>query len=78
MNKDTLIIIVTYNSGDFIEDCIPQFTKRMMQYLNKAYSFVYDDGPEITTKDLPAFSLDTGRPIYDQYDVNLKPTLWWE
>lgn len=62
----------------FIHDGIPQFNKKMKKYLDTVYSFIYEDGPEITERDLPAFSLDTGRPVEDPDNIEITPTLWVE
>ena len=46
--------------------------------MDKAYDFVYGNGPEISENDLPAFSLDTGRSVNDPDNILLTPVLWEE
>ena len=48
----------------------------MKLYLNKAYTFVYESGPELAVDDLPAFSLDTGRSVNAPNTIEFTPILW--
>jgi len=61
---------------NFINDCLSRFNKVIKLYLDKSYSYVYTAGPRLTDKDLPAFSLDTGRTVNAPDNVALKPMLW--
>jgi len=68
--KDKYLILTTpkYWNENFLKrdsisltkDCIPQFFKVMKAFSQKAYSFVYDMGVELTGKDLPNINLDNG------------------
>lgn len=58
------------------KDCLPRFNLLMKAFLEKAYAFAYNPGPEIREGDLPAFSLDTGRTVDDPNNIDLEPLLW--
>ncbi|WP_321391389.1 zinc dependent phospholipase C family protein [uncultured Desulfuromusa sp.] len=60
----------------FIEDCLPRFNTKMQAFLDKAWEFVYESGPELNENDLPAYSLDTGRAVADFDNIDLTPVLW--
>ncbi len=48
----------------------------MKSFLDKAYAYVYESGPQVNEDDLPAFSLDTGRTVNDPDNIALGPSLW--
>lgn len=60
----------------FLNDCVPRFNTLMKNFLDQAYAYVYDSGPQIGADDLPSFSLDTGRTVCDFDNIALKPLLW--
>ena len=60
----------------FLNDCISRFNQVMKSFLDKAYAYVYESGPQISEDDLPAFSLDTGRTVNDPNNIDLTPLLW--
>lgn len=60
----------------FIEDCLPCFNVLMMAFLEKAWAYVYEAGPALGASDLPACSLDTGRPVSDFDNIALVPSFW--
>jgi len=60
----------------FLKDCLPRFYAMFIPLAHKAYAYVYDNGPEITVKDLAEIDLDTGRPVAQKDDMNLQPTYW--
>lgn len=62
----------------FLDDCLPRYNHLMKSFLDKAYDFVYGNGPQINENDLPAFSLDTGRSVNDPDNILLTPVLWEE
>jgi len=51
------------------------FFQKFIPIAQKAYSFVYEDGPVLTETDIPAINLDTGRLINDN-DLNNVPEFW--
>ena len=59
-----------------LDDCLPHFNHLMKSFLDKAYAYVYESGPQISEDDLPAFSLDTGRTVNDPDSIALAPLLW--
>lgn len=59
-----------------LDDCLPHFNHLMKSFLDKAYAYVYESGPQILEDDLPAFSLDTGRTVNDPDNLDLVPLLW--
>jgi hypothetical protein len=60
----------------FLDDCLPRFNALMTAFLDKAWAYVYEAGPAPDAADLPACSLDTGRPVRDFDNVALIPSLW--
>lgn len=60
----------------FFEDCLPRFNELMTVFLGKAWAYVYENGPAPGEDDLPAFSLDTGRPVGGYYNLALIPSQW--
>lgn len=60
----------------FIDDCLPHFNSQMKIFLDQAYAYVYDSGPQIGIAELPSFSLDTGRSVCDFDNIALTPLLW--
>jgi hypothetical protein len=59
-----------------IEECLPRFNTLIRAFLEKAFAYVYNTGAELSEDDLPAFSLDTGRPVTAPSDTSLEPVLW--
>ncbi len=64
------------NRVHFFEDCLPRFDKLMLAFIDKAWAFVYEQGPALTEADLPAYSLDTGRVVADYDNIELTPAQW--
>jgi len=60
---------------DFFNDCIPQYYKCFVHVAQKAYSFVFENGIELTKDDIPCINLDTGR-LADNNDLNEIPFFW--
>lgn len=60
----------------FIEDCVPRFYDQFQHILVKSFLHVFSDGPEPTEEDLPAFNLDTGRPLAVADQLSVRPDLW--
>ncbi len=60
----------------FFEDCLPRFNENMLAFMEKAWSFVYESGPALDANDLPAYSLDTGRPVVNFDNIALIPSQW--
>lgn len=70
---------VNFSAGTkvhFLNDCIPRFNLLMIDFLDKAWAFVYESGPPPQSTDLPAFSLDTGRTVLDFDNIFIAPRLW--
>ena len=61
---------------NFLIDCLPRFNTLMAAFLYKAWAYVYEAGPAPDAVDLPACSLDTGRPVGDFDNVALVPSFW--
>lgn len=60
----------------FIKDIIPRFNILMKEFLDRAWSWVYDGGDPLTSEDLPSLCLDTGRIVADPNNIDMKPILW--
>lgn len=61
---------------DFFDDCVPMFYEKFIPVLNKAYEFVFKDGPELTDADIKSIDLDTGRDLAVNNDLNEIPLYW--
>lgn len=59
-----------------LDDCLPHFNHLMKSFLDKAYAYVYESGQQPIERDLPTFSLDTGRTVNDPDNIELTPLLW--
>jgi hypothetical protein len=59
----------------FLDHCVPKFFSRFKRVAEKAYQYVYENGPPLNESDIPAIDLDTGRLI-DHKDLNEIPELW--
>jgi len=86
-NKDALLVLEKPIDGlennflhkqrvHFIDDCVPQFYKKFIPILEKAYNSVYNNGEELTENDIPPIDLDTGRPLLAANNLEIIPTLW--
>lgn len=60
----------------FNNDCIPKYNEHMINFLDRAYDYVYINGDELTSNDLPEFCLGTGRDISDPQNVKKPAVLW--
>ena len=60
----------------FFDDCLPKFYSLFIPLANKCYDHIYNNGSEITSKDIPPIDLDTGRDLAHNNDLDLTPTLW--
>lgn len=68
--KDWDVNFLKKDRISFFEDCVPQFYKIFSSIADKAFGYIYENGEELTQKDLPLINLDTGKLIDD------KPELW--
>ena len=73
--EDREINFLKVDTIDYFKDCIPQFRKQFIPFAQKAFSFVYDGGMEITELDIPEINLDTGR-ILPENDLDTIPAFW--
>lgn len=60
---------------NFIDQCLPQFFSKYMETAQKAYEFVYRDGPSLSDKEIPNIDLDTGR-LSENDNLDEVPILW--
>jgi len=59
----------------FLDHCVPQFFSRFKIVAEKAYQYVYENGPHLNESDIPEIDLDTGRLIGHK-DLDEIPELW--
>jgi hypothetical protein len=60
---------------NFFDNCLPQFYSKYTDVVQKAYEFVYKDGPSLSDKDIPMVDLDTGRLVANN-NLDEIPVLW--
>lgn len=60
----------------FIEDCIPKFYATFIPLVEKAHTYVFQDGPEITESEFFEIDLDTGRSISQKNNLEVTPSFW--
>ena len=60
---------------DYFQDCVPMFFKKFVTIAQRAYSFIFENGSQLTEDDIPAINLDTGRLITDD-NLDLIPEFW--
>lgn len=60
---------------DFFDDLVPQFLRRMLPIVDRAYSCVFGGGKELTFEDIPCIDLDTGRLVAENR-LEMIPQLW--
>lgn len=73
--KDREINFLEVNEIDYFKDCIPQYYKRFVALAQRAFRFVFEDGPALSEDDIPAINLDTGR-LLPANDLNTIPAFW--
>ncbi|BBE16298.1 hypothetical protein AQPE_0435 [Aquipluma nitroreducens] len=59
----------------FFDHCVPRYFQTFIPLAQKAYAYVYEDGPELTEEDIPSINLDTGRLLAHD-DLNVTPRFW--
>lgn len=70
-------------SISFLDDCVPQYFSKMKFFCQRAYSMIYENGPDLTESDLPAVNLDNGRLLADQNknstsaEININTPYFW-
>ena len=74
--KDRDVNFLKKNKIDFFDDCLPMFYEKFIPVLNKAFEFVFRDGPELTDADIKSIDLDTGRDLAVNNDLNEIPLYW--
>lgn len=62
-------------SINYFEDCIPQYYNRLVPLAQKAYRYLFEDGPGLDCVDIPAINLDTGR-LLSASDLTSIPAFW--
>ncbi|WP_413578565.1 zinc dependent phospholipase C family protein [Bdellovibrio sp. HCB290] len=72
--KGNLQNFMKANKVNFFEHVMPRFFSTFPGLIEKAYDYVFNNGPEVTDL-IPAINLDTGRSLANQ-DLNNKPVLW--
>jgi len=60
---------------NFLNDCVPQYFKKFVVVAQKAYDYVFEEGQELTEKDIPMINLDTGR-LVENDNLDLIPEFW--
>lgn len=73
--KDREINFLKIDEIDFFENCIPQYYNRFVPLAQKAFRFVFEDGPALSEDDIPAINLDTGR-LLSSNDLDTVPAFW--
>jgi len=73
--KDRIDNFLKVESIGFFENCLPQFYAKYIKIAEKAYNYVYNDGPALTETEIPRINLDTGR-LASQADLSNTPYLW--
>lgn len=63
------------DSIHFIDDCLSQFYKKYIEVIQKAYDFVYSNGPSLDEISIPMIDLDTGR-LVENNSLDEIPVLW--
>ena len=64
------------SSIHFLDDCLPRFYSIFIPLANKCYQYVYENGEELTSRDIPPIDLDTGRDLAANTNLDLVPTFW--
>jgi len=73
--KDRTVNFLNVEEINFINNCIPQYFKKFVVATQKAYEFVFEDGPFLDERDIPLINLDTGR-LLPANNLDLIPELW--
>ncbi len=60
----------------FFHDIVPRFYEVFIPVAEKAYDYVFNNGPELDEADVAYIDLDTGRPAVSRNDLDLIPTYW--
>ena len=73
--KDRELNFLNIAMINFFDNCLPQYFKKYIAVAQKAYEFVYRDGPSLSEKDIPMLDLDTGRLVSNN-NLDEIPVLW--
>lgn len=60
----------------FIDDVLPRFYSTFIPLAQKAYAYVYNDGPALSETEVAAIDLDTGRLLASNNNLDLIPSFW--
>ncbi|MGE5620980.1 MAG: zinc dependent phospholipase C family protein [archaeon] len=60
----------------FIDDVLPRFYSTFIPLAQKAYDFIYNDGPAFSETEFAAIDLDTGRLLASNNNLDLIPSFW--
>lgn len=61
---------------NFIDDVLPRFYEAFRPLAQKAYEYIYGDGPELSETEVAAINLDTGRSLASNNNLDLIPSFW--
>ena len=73
--KDRVTNFLNRKEVDYFKDVIPQYFAKYVAAAQKAFDFVYEDGPSPDERDIPLINLDTGR-LFPDNNLDLIPELW--
>lgn len=73
--KDRNENFIKVDAVNFIDDCLPQYFSKFIDVAQKAYEFVYNEGPSLSEKDIPMINLDSGRLVLND-NLDEVPILW--
>jgi len=73
--KDRATNFVNREEVDFFKNVIPQYFAKYVAVAQKAFDFVYENGPSPDERDIPLINLDTGR-LLPANNLDLIPELW--
>lgn len=60
---------------NFFSQVIPHYYRQFVILAQKAFDYVFEDGPELNEFDIPCINLDTGR-LVENNDLNEIPEFW--
>jgi hypothetical protein len=63
------------NEINFFNQCIPHFYNRFIPIAKKSYAYVFENGEELTSRDIPMINLDTGR-LVNEDNLDIIPEFW--
>lgn len=73
--KDRKVNFLKVAQIDFFKDCVPQYYFQFTAVAQKAYAYVFKEGPALDENDIPVINLDTGR-LVDKDNLDLIPEFW--